>query len=211
MITMSCILLSFSSEKDYFYSSTITSSSIYQNNKDIFDQLANEIKADSASYINLQAYTGESENSNLVKKEKITNENGKFNLYGVVYDVGTYKKEGQIVGTHTVYGITIMYEKRGVYPKNEVRFTGFNVGVAGVYDGARLKYMDMHYAQTGHGDNWDIEEKNVSYVSAERSFDKGWVTDGLFVSNFGVSVTVYYTRGRDTTLKNMVFQLNYRE
>lgn len=70
MITMSCILLSFSSEKDYFYSSTITSSSIYQNNKDIFDQLANEIKSESASYINLQANTGEFENSNLVKKIK---------------------------------------------------------------------------------------------------------------------------------------------
>lgn len=207
MITISCILLAFSGENDNFYASTITSSSIYQTNKDIFDQLANEIKAES-TYSNLQANSNFSNAEDLKAKEVIVDENGKLNLYGVAYSTGSYTISGQQSRAHFVFWMSISYDKQVINNNEQIRFTGLQIGIAAVYDSARPQYIDVNYGQYGFGDNWAMSEKNQSYLNFERTFNKGWVYE--VAGNFGVTADVYYKRGPSATLNSTRFQLNYR-
>lgn len=204
MITISCVLLALSGENDNFYASTITSSSIYQTNKDIFDQLANEIKVES-TYSNLQANSNFSNAEDLKSKEVIVDENGKLNLYGVAYASDSYTISGQQTKTHFVYSLSISYERRTNQGNEQLRFTGLQMGYAAAYDGARPQYVNVNYGQYGFGDNWALSENNLSSLFFERSFDKGWIHE--VGGNFGFTAQLYYQRGG---LKSVQFQLNYR-
>lgn len=206
MFTMSCILLSFSSEKDYFYSSTITSSSIYQNNKDIFDQLANEIKSESA-YSSLQANAYYSNSDYLKTKEIVFAENDKLNLCGVAYASDSYTISGQQSKVHFVFAMSISYEKKLENNNEKIRFTRAFIELLNVYDSAQPQYVNVNYGQFGIGDNWSISEEKQSFTF-ERVFDKGWLYEK--VANFGVTADVFYTRGYGSEIKSVRFQLNYR-